>query len=267
MWYVVISIRWLIIRCAVKGRWRWRLLRRWFSSKKQWWRTHMSLTGTLSVAAGSKLDVIVAGGGSAGGRCARRLGSTGGPATSSDYGDGGRSSIQTSGEDMLIAEGGEGGEEDSSSKKEKQIEEEEMKHRSLPNSDLISSHSSSNRSSSHSSSSSSSSSRSIFGTCNGQHSKFFDPSACGRGGSRTSQEGLVAIELLPLAAALGVTKLMDDANLSSPSASTYIPTSHVRLINCKTRESSVDDFYVSYSVPSRRSMRCGFLLLRTPSSV
>ena len=71
---------------------------------------HMSLIGTLSVAPGSKPDIIVAGGGSAGGRCARRLGSTGGPATSSDYGDGGRSSIQTSGEDILIAEGGEGGE-------------------------------------------------------------------------------------------------------------------------------------------------------------
>ena len=157
----------------------------------------------------------MAGGGSADGRCSRRLGSTGGPATSSDYGDGGRSSIQTSGEDILIAEeGGEGGEEASSSKKEKQIEEEKMKHRSLPDSDLISSHSSS---------SSSSRRRSLFGACNGQHSNFFDPTFCGRGGSRIGQLGLAAIELLPLTAALGVTKLMDDANLSSPSASTSPP--------------------------------------------
>ena len=77
------------------------------------------MTGTLSVAPGSKLDIIVAGGGSASARCARRRlgGSTGGPATPCDCGDGGRSSIRISGEDMLIAEGGEGG-EDSSSKKE-----------------------------------------------------------------------------------------------------------------------------------------------------
>ena len=82
------------------------------------------MTGTLSVAPGSKLDIIVAGGGSASGRCARgRLGgSTGGPATPCDCGDGGRSLIRISGEDMLIAEGGEGG-EDSSSKKETEKKE------------------------------------------------------------------------------------------------------------------------------------------------
>ena len=46
----------------------------------------------------------------------------------------------------------------------------------------------------------------------GTFSKFFDPAACGRGGSWTGQNGLVVIELLPLAAAL-------DAAVSSPSAS------------------------------------------------
>jgi hypothetical protein len=77
------------------------------------------VTGTLSVAPGSKLDIIVAGGGSA----RRRLGgSTGGPVTPCDCGDGGRSLIRISGEDMLIAEGGEGG-EDSSSKKETEKKE------------------------------------------------------------------------------------------------------------------------------------------------
>ena len=98
------------------------------------------MTGTLSVAPGSKLDIIVAGGGSASARCARRRlgGSTGGPAAPCDCGDGGRSSIRTSGEDMLIAEGGEGG-EDSMSKKETEEEEYEMQHRSVPDSDPSSS--------------------------------------------------------------------------------------------------------------------------------
>ena len=77
------------------------------------------MTGTLLVAPGSKLDIIVAGSGSASARCARRRlgGSTGGPATPCDCGDGGRSLIWISGEDMLMAEGAGGG-EDSSSKKE-----------------------------------------------------------------------------------------------------------------------------------------------------
>jgi hypothetical protein len=38
------------------------------------------------------------------------------------------------------------------------------------------------------------------GTCNGQHSKYYDPTACGRGGgggsSEIGQNGLVVIELM-----------------------------------------------------------------------
>lgn len=131
--------------------------------------------------------MLVAGGGSLGNdissvsdektgssRCRRRLGPARHNISSDCNGNnGGRSSIQISCKDVLIAEGGHG-------------------RSSFP---LSPSQSSMDSSGGGEGPGNVNSSR---GTCNGQHSKYYDPTACGRGGgsSETGQNGLVVIELM-----------------------------------------------------------------------